>query len=222
MEFIMKLKLSKLISLLVFVIGGGICQCPASGVTLCDYEPEGRSIQDKNEIFIFRPETVKKIVQESRDETLQFDPVPSKMLKVDAPSDGDKKDDLSVDELCESNAKITMLADKICSLDLEADETVKFVLLEIQKFWEYYNAKLKTTQIFMRGNQDLIDCLCLVTGIIDEETSIDDKSLLDSYALLFKEITGFAMTKENAKEILEKSEGEIACNFRESGGFDEF
>lgn len=36
----MKLKLSKPVSLLMFVMNGGICQCQASGLTLCEYDPD--------------------------------------------------------------------------------------------------------------------------------------------------------------------------------------
>lgn len=212
----MKLKLSKPVSLLMFVMNGGICQCPASGITLCEYDPEGGSMQDKNEPALSFSETAKKIAQESRDEESQFDPVPSKMLKVDVPSDGDKKDDLSVDELCESNAKITMLAEKICSVDFHEEDTVEFVSREIREFEEYYNSKLKTTQAFMKKNQDLIDCWCLIVYV----TNIGESYKF--FPSFFFEITNSPMTKENAKDMLKESEGEIACNFRESGGFDEF
>ena len=98
------------------------------------------------------------------------------------------------------------------SISLKTD-----ILQKIDEFEKYYRSAHQTIKNFIKENQDLIDCL----GIIACRIVLDSSDQIEHLKQFFIEITGLPMTIQNGKKILEESDGEIAYNFKESGGIDD-
>lgn len=139
---------------------------------------------------------------------------------IEAKNEAKKMEQLQnkmIEDLCESNAKITKLTEDIGCLELRSISLKTDILQKIDEFEKYYRSAHQTIKNFIKENQDLIDCL----GIIACRIVLDSSDQIEHLKQFFIEITGLPMTIQNGKKILEESDGEIAYNFKESGGIDD-